>query len=79
MDLRGRGALVTGGSGDLGAAACEALARAGCDVAVGYAGNGDGALKTQRLVESSESGWPGKSRITSSAPAFASLVRMTWK
>jgi len=51
MDLRGRGALVTGGSGDLGAAACAALARAGCDVAVGYVGNRDGALKTQRLVE----------------------------
>jgi len=37
MDLHGRAAFVTGGSGDLGAAACEALARAGCDVAVGYA------------------------------------------
>jgi NAD(P)-dependent dehydrogenase (short-subunit alcohol dehydrogenase family) len=26
MDLHGRAAFVTGGSGDLGAAACEALA-----------------------------------------------------
>jgi NAD(P)-dependent dehydrogenase (short-subunit alcohol dehydrogenase family) len=30
MDLQGKAALVTGGSGDLGTAACEALARAGC-------------------------------------------------
>ena len=52
MDLHGRGALVTGGSGDLGTATCEALARAGCDVAVGYVGNRDGALKTVRVVES---------------------------
>src|SRR5258705_11935618 len=51
MDLQGKGALVTGGSGDLGAAACEALARAGCDVAVGYVGNREGAGKTPRLVE----------------------------
>jgi len=51
MDLHGRAAFVTGGSGDLGAAACEALARAGCDVAVGYVGNRDGAAKTVRLVE----------------------------
>ena len=51
MDLRGRGALVTGGSGDLGTAICEALARAGCDVAVGYLGNRDGALKAGQLVE----------------------------
>ena len=50
MDLHGRAAFVTGGSGDLGAAACEALARAGCDVAVGYVGNRDGAAKTVRLV-----------------------------
>jgi 3-oxoacyl-[acyl-carrier protein] reductase len=51
MDLRGRGALVTGGSGDLGAAICRALAQAGCDVAVGYVGNVDGARKTAGAVE----------------------------
>ena len=50
MDLRGRGALVTGGSGDLGTAISVALARAGCDVAVGYVGNRDGALRTAKLV-----------------------------
>jgi 3-oxoacyl-[acyl-carrier protein] reductase len=51
MDLRGRGALVTGGSGDLGTAICTVLARAGCDVAVGYVGNRDGALRTEKRVE----------------------------
>src|SRR5947209_5006397 len=51
MDLRGHGALVTGGSGDLGTAICRALAEAGCDVAVGYVGNRDGAVKTGRAVE----------------------------
>ena len=51
MDLQGRGALVTGGSGDLGTAICRALAQAGCDVAVGYVVNRDGALETGRLVE----------------------------
>ena len=51
MELRGRSALVTGGSGDLGSATCEALARAGCDVAVGYVGNRDGAQATLRRVQ----------------------------
>ena len=51
MELRGRGALVTGGSGDLGTAISVALARAGCDVAVGYVGNLDGALRTLKHVE----------------------------
>ena len=51
MDLRERGALVTGGSGDLGTAIALALARVGCDVAVGYVGNRDGALRTAKLVE----------------------------
>ena len=51
MDLRGRGALVTGGSGDLGTAISRALAQAGCDIAVGYIGNRDGAAKTCRVVE----------------------------
>ena len=51
MELRGRGALVTGGSGDLGTAISVALARAGCDVAVGYVGNLNGALRTLKQVE----------------------------
>ncbi len=40
MDLNGKTALVTGGSGDLGKATAEALAAAGADVAVSYAGGG---------------------------------------
>ena len=51
MELKGRAAFVTGGSGDLGAAICERLARAGCDVAVGYVGNNDGAEKVAGLVK----------------------------
>ena len=51
MDLRGRGALVTGGSGSLGTAIALALADAGCDIAVGYVGNRDGADETVGGVE----------------------------
>ena len=51
MDLQGRGAFVTGGSGSLGGAICLALAEAGCDVAVGYVGNREGADETLRAVE----------------------------
>jgi len=51
MDLAGRGALVTGGSGSLGTAIAQALAEAGCDVAVSYVGNREGADETVRLVE----------------------------
>jgi NAD(P)-dependent dehydrogenase (short-subunit alcohol dehydrogenase family) len=39
MDLDGRVALVTGGSGDLGTAISQALAAAGADIAVAYTGN----------------------------------------
>jgi 3-oxoacyl-[acyl-carrier protein] reductase len=38
-------ALVTGGSGGIGAATCRALAEAGHHVLVGYGGNGDAAAK----------------------------------
>ena len=51
MDLRGRGALVTGGSGDLGTAISLALARAGCGVAVAYVGNRRGADQTVTAVQ----------------------------
>lgn len=44
VDLRGKVALVTGGSGAIGAAICAALARAGAAVAVHYGTNRDGAL-----------------------------------
>jgi 3-oxoacyl-[acyl-carrier protein] reductase len=52
VDLRGRVALVTGASGSLGGAIALALAEAGCDIAVGYVGNRDGADDTLRAVES---------------------------
>src|SRR5215471_19326999 len=51
MDLFGRVALVTGGSGDLGAATCIALARAGCDIALTYVGNRDSAAQTVAAAE----------------------------
>jgi 3-oxoacyl-[acyl-carrier protein] reductase len=51
MDLTGRAALVTGGSGSLGTAISLALAEAGCDIAIGYVGNREGADETLRAVE----------------------------
>jgi len=43
MDLAGKTAFVTGGSGDIGGAIARALAAAGADVAVSYVGNPEGA------------------------------------
>lgn len=50
MELAGRTALVTGGSGDLGSATCWALAAAGCDIALTYTENRDGADKVAGQV-----------------------------
>ena len=50
MDLEGRVAFVTGGSGDIGTAICAALAGAGCDVALSYVGNEAGAEAAAALV-----------------------------
>lgn len=50
MELHGTVALVTGGSGDIGGAICEALAAAGCDIALTYVGNVEGAEATASAV-----------------------------
>lgn len=51
MDLQGRAAFVTGGSGSIGGTIARALAGAGCNIAIGYVGNRDGADETLDAVE----------------------------
>ena len=50
MELTDKVALVTGGSGDIGAAICEALAAEGCDIALTFVGNTEGADRTAAAV-----------------------------
>ena len=53
IDLRGRRALVTGGSRGIGAAAARILARAGADVMIGYrsrTADADGVVATLRAA-----------------------------
>ncbi len=50
MELQGTVAFVTGGSGDIGGAICRALAAAGCDIALSYVGNLDGANATAEEI-----------------------------
>ena len=50
MDLTGKIALVTGGSGDLGGAIARALAAAGADVAVAYVSHLEAATATADAV-----------------------------
>jgi NAD(P)-dependent dehydrogenase (short-subunit alcohol dehydrogenase family) len=50
MDLDGKTALVTGGSGDIGRAIAGALAAAGVDVAISYVGHLNGATAVADAV-----------------------------
>ena len=53
LDLRGKRALVTGGSRGIGAAICKLLARAGARVFVGYRADEKGAQDVIGQIESS--------------------------
>lgn len=50
MELEGKVALVTGGSGDIGGAIALALAQAGADIAVSFVGNAEGARSTAAAI-----------------------------
>lgn len=50
MDLTGKTAFVTGGSGDIGGAIAKALAAAGADVAISYLGESNRANATANAV-----------------------------
>ena len=50
MDIKGKTAFVTGGSGDIGSAIAKGLAEAGTDVAVSYIGYQEGAAATIEAV-----------------------------
>jgi 3-oxoacyl-[acyl-carrier protein] reductase len=78
VDLTGRVALVTGGSGDLGRAIALALADAGADVAVTWIDYKDGAAGTCRRV-AARGRRPAMTQLDQSdtaaiEPAIASVV-----
>lgn len=51
MDVNGKVAFVTGGSGVIGAATARALGEAGCDVCVSFVGMADAANDVARSIE----------------------------
>lgn len=55
IDLTGKSALVTGGSGDIGRATCVALARAGARIAFTYFSDRDGSDQTAEQLQANGS------------------------
>lgn len=51
MDIKGKTAFVTGGSGDIGSSIARTLSKAGVDVAISYIGNGEGADRTVEAIK----------------------------
>lgn len=59
IDLSGKKALVTGGSGEIGRAICDALAGAGADVLFTFFSNHQGATETADAVAAhGRAAWP---------------------
>jgi 3-oxoacyl-[acyl-carrier protein] reductase len=68
-------ALVTGGSGGIGAATCRALAAAGHTVLVGYGGNADAAAKV--AADCAGPAEPVALDVTDEAQVTAAVARAT--
>jgi 3-oxoacyl-[acyl-carrier protein] reductase len=73
MELAGKVALVTGGSGDLGTAIVRALAQAGASVAVSYVGERERAEQAAAAVEAL-GGQAWTVRLDQSDPQMAEAV-----
>ena len=51
INLKGKNAVVTGGSRGVGAGICKVLAKAGANVIINYAGNEEKAREVLKAVE----------------------------
>jgi NAD(P)-dependent dehydrogenase (short-subunit alcohol dehydrogenase family) len=75
LDLNGKKALVTGGSGDIGRAICRLLAASGADVAFAYFSDHEGAEATAKELQQGQGRPPEVFRVnfgdTSSSEAFS--------